>query len=52
MSPAEVTDITKRAKQDAEGIKAGWSYRGCPYHRQDEVDLYTEVFQAAMKGPR
>ena len=49
MTPAEITKVTRRAKQDAQAVLAWWPYRGCPFHTQEEVDLYTEIFEAALK---
>ena len=49
MTPAQITDVTRRAKQDAAALKSGWPVRGCPYHTQAEVDLYEEVLQQALK---
>ena len=49
MTPAQITDVTRRAKQDAAALKSGWPVRGCPYHTQEEVDLYTEIFEAALQ---
>ena len=52
MSPAEVTEVTRRAKQDAAALHSGWPVRGCPYHTQAEVDLYEAEFQKALKEGR
>jgi len=49
MTPAQITEVTRRAKQDAQAVLAWWPYRGCPFHTREEVDLYDEIFQTAMK---
>lgn len=52
MTPAQITDVTRRAKQDAAALHSGWPVRGCPFHTREEVDLYKEVFQKALKESR
>lgn len=52
MTPKEQAEVIRRARQDAQAVLAWWPYRGCPYHTQEEIDLYEEHFQAAMKEAR
>lgn len=52
MTPTQITEVTRRARQDASALKSGWPSRGCPYHTQAEIDLYEEAFQAALKEGR
>jgi len=52
MTPSQITEVTRRAKQDAQAVLAWWPYRGNPFHTQPEVDLYNEVFQKAMDEAR
>ena len=49
MTPAQIAEITWKARQDAQALKSGWPVRGCLFHTQAEADLYTEIFDAAMK---
>jgi len=49
MTPQQIAEITRKARQDAQALKSGWPVRGCPFHTQAESDLYTEIFDAAMK---
>ena len=49
MTPAQIAEITRRARQDAQALKSGWPVRGCPFQDQAEADLYIEIFDAAMK---
>lgn len=49
MTPNQITEITRKARQDAAAVKAWWPYRGNPYHTQAEADLYTEIFEVALK---
>ena len=49
MSPSQITDVTRRARMDAQAVLAWWPYRGCPFHTREEVDLYNEIFEKAMK---
>ena len=48
MTPAEITEIHRRARQDAQAVLAWWPYRGCPFHTREEVDLYQEIFEKAL----
>lgn len=52
MTPAQITEVTRREKQDAQAVLAWWPYRGCPFHTREEVDLYDEIFQTALKESR
>lgn len=49
MSPSQITDVTRRARMDAQAVLAWWPYRGCPFHTQAEVDLYEAEFEKALK---
>lgn len=49
MTPAQITDVTRRAKQDAAALQSGWPVRGNPFQQQDEADLYEEIFQKALQ---
>ena len=48
MTPAQITEVQRRAKQDAQAVLAWWPYRGNPFHTQAEIDLYEETFNKAM----
>jgi len=55
MTPAQQTEVIRRARQDAQAVLAWWPYRGCPFHSREEVDLYDEIFRKALeesKGKR
>ena len=49
MTPAEITNVTRRARMDAAALHSGWPVRGCPFHTQAEVDLYEAEFEKALK---
>jgi len=52
MTPAQQTEVIRRARQDAQAVLAWWPYRGCPFHTEAEVALYNELFQKAMDEAR
>jgi hypothetical protein len=52
MTQQQQTEVQRRARQDASALKSGWPSRGCPYNTEAEIDLYEEVYQAALKEGR
>jgi hypothetical protein len=49
MTKDQITEVQRRAKQDAQAARAGWPVRGNPFQSDDEVALYEECFKAALK---
>ena len=49
MTPAQIAEITRRARQHARAMQSGWPTKGNPYQQQAEADLYEEEFQRALK---
>ena len=49
MTPAQIAEITRRARQHARAMQSGWPTKGNPYQQQAEADLYEEEFQKALK---
>ena len=49
MTPAQIAEITRRARQDARAMQSGWPAKGNPYQHQADADLYEEEFQRALK---
>lgn len=52
MTEQQQTEVIRRAKQDAQAIRAGWPSKGNPFHLQEEIDLYEAYFAAALKEGR
>jgi hypothetical protein len=52
MTPAQITDVTRRARMDAQAVLAWWPYRGCPFYTEAEVALYNELFKKAIDEAR
>jgi len=49
MTPTQIAEITRRARQDARAMQSGWPAKGNPYQQQAEADLYEEEFQRALQ---
>jgi len=49
MTPTQIAEITRRARQDAHAMQSGWPTKGNPYQQQAEAYLYEQEFQKALK---
>ena len=49
MTPAKQAEVTRKARQDAAAMNAGWPTKGNPYQDRAEADLWQEIFELALK---